>query len=58
MYDALERARHDRLAREALGEPDPLAQWPDGPPTDDPFAMKRFEAALRAFCAARGSSGD
>ncbi len=58
MHDALERARHDRLAREARGEPDPLAQWPDGPPTDDLDAMKRFEAALREFCAARGISGD
>jgi hypothetical protein len=58
MHDALERARHDRLEREARGEPDPLDQWPDGPPTDDPLAMKQFETALREFCAARGINGD
>ena len=49
MTDALEKARAQRLDREARGEPEPLDEWPDGPPAGDAEAMERYNAALRQW---------
>ena len=49
MTAALEKARTERLAREARGETEPLDEWPDGPPEGDDEAMGRYNAALRRW---------
>jgi hypothetical protein len=46
---ALEKARADRLEREARGEHEPLDEWPDGPPEGDEEAMARYTQALRQW---------
>ncbi len=46
---ALEKAAIQRRERESRGEREPLDEWPDGPPTGDPEAMQRFDAALRRW---------
>jgi hypothetical protein len=46
---ALENAQAQRLERETRGEREPVDEWPDGPPLDDPEAMKRYEAAIRQW---------
>jgi hypothetical protein len=46
---ALEKARQERLAREAGGETSPLDEWPDGPPLGDDEAMNRYNAAFRQW---------
>ena len=49
MTDALEKARAERLDREARGEREPLDEWPDGPPEGDAEAMERYLAAFRQW---------
>lgn len=49
MTDALEKARKERLERQAQGETEPLDEWPDGPPDGDDEAMERYNAALRQW---------
>ncbi len=56
---ALEKARAERLKREARGETEPLDEWPDGPPEGDEEAMERYNAAFRQWYEKQvGPAGD